>query len=592
MAMLKIIAKNTFTFFNILHFALAALVIAAGFYENALFLGVVISNLIISSAQEIRAKKTLERLSLIHEPPQNISAGDEITLKSGGQVPADCVVISGECEVNESLLTGEAEPVPKKSGDELLSGSYIVSGGVTAKAVNVGADSFAGKITAEAKAVKIRRSEIFKALDKVVKLISVIIIPVAVALFRKNSVIGAVAAIIGMIPEGLVLLTGIVFAVTAVKLAKLGVMARDLYSAEPLAKMSVLCLDKTGTITEGVMRVEKFAGDESSLSELSAFVSVFGAGNPTFEAVAEYCGKPENSAEASEIIPFSSERKFSSAVINNKKYTLRAGEDEALSGEALRVLEFLRDNEKIAVLGLSDKIRENIAKTLDFFYENGVDIKIISGDSPETVSKIAAKAGIKNIQNSVYGRATPVQKRETVAALRKSGAVVAMVGDGVNDILALKEADIGIAMKSGHDAARRAAGLVLLDNDLSALTKAIAEGRSAVNNLTRSAVLFLTKTTYSLILAFAFAFSNLPYPLIPLQMTVINGLLIGIPAFLLALEKNSGKVTGGFLGTVLRRAAPMGVLISAAVLVFRGYALAAIAIGSIITLILTARKKS
>jgi len=586
--MIKIIVKNLFTFFNILNFALAALVIAAGSYENALFLGVVISNLAISAAQEIRAKKTLERLTLIHEPRRELSAGDEITVKSGEQIPADCVVISGECGVNESPLTGEAEPVSKKSGDELLSGSYAVSGAVNARVTKTGADSFAGKITAEARAVKIKRSEIFRALDKIVKLISVIILPAAIVLFKKNSVVGAAAAVIGMIPEGLILLTGIVFAVTAVRLAKIGVMARDLYSAEPLAKMSVLCLDKTGTITEGVMRVEEFTAlDNCAVNDLASFVSLFPDKNPTFAAIADYSGISGEDVQASEIVNFTSEKKRSSAVINGKEYVLQAGENEDLSRKGLRVLEFFRDNRKIAVIGLGDKIRDNITETLNWFYRNSIDVKIISGDSPETVKAIAEKAGVRNPENSVYGRATPKVKREIVSKLRKGGAVAGMVGDGVNDILALKEADIGISLKSGSDAARRAATLTLLNDDLSALTRAIAESRRAVNNLTRSASLFLTKTVYSMILAAVFVFADLKYPIIPIQATLIGGLFIGLPAFLLALENNAEKVTGRFFTAVLRKAAPMGAAIAAIVLIFRDKAFIALAAGSLAALIIT-----
>jgi len=583
--MIKIIAKNFFTFFNLLNFTLGAIVIAAGSYKNTLFLGVAVSNLAVSAAQEIRAKKTLERLSLIHEPVPELAAGDIIDIKSGRQIPADCAVISGECEVNESLLTGEAEPIPKKSGDKLLSGSYAVSGAVSAKVESAGNESFAGKITAEAKSAKIRKSEIFRALDKVVKAVSVIIIPAAIALFRKNSVIAAAAAIIGMIPEGLVLLTGAVFAVTAIRLAKIGVMSRDLYAAEPLAKLDVLCLDKTGTITEGVMRVEEFGGSDGAKAELSAFMSVFADKNPTLAAIAEFCG--EENCAASEIVNFTSERKFCSAVIGGGKYVLKAGENAVLSRKGLRVLEFTRDGEVIAVLGLGDRIRGNIGETLGFFYENGIDIKIISGDSPETVAAVAEKAGVRIGEDTVFGRTSPSGKRDIIADLRKDGKTVAMVGDGVNDILAFKEADIAVAMKSGSDAARRSAGLVLLGDGLDGLTRAVSEARSAVSSLRRTAVLFLTKTVYSVILGLVFVFLNAPYPLVPIQMTVIGGLFIGIPAFFLALERNPKKVSGRFLRPVLRRAAPTGIAIAAGVLIFRDYALAVIALGSAFTLIRT-----
>jgi len=584
--MIKIIAKNFFTFFNMLNFALAALVIAVGSYENALFLGVVVSNLIISAAQEIRAKVIIDRLSLMHTPPPDVKTGDTIAVKAGEQIYADCAVLSGECEVNESLLTGEAEPVPKRSGDSLMAGSYAVSGGVTAKVTGMGSDSFAGKLTAEAKAVKLRRSEIFRALDKVVKLISVIVIPVAAVLFyksvfllgesRETAVVSVVAAVIGMIPEGLVLLAGAVFAVTAVRLARNGVMPRDLYAAEPLAKMSVLCLDKTGTITEGVMRVERFNELRGSAkAELAAFMSAFDVCNPTSAAIAEFCGYCNANVAASEITPFSSERKFSSAVIGGRKYMLKAGEGSesaVLSKKGLRALEFTRDGETIAVIGLCDKIRDNIAETLDYFYKNDVDIKVISGDSAETVAQIAAKAGVRNVEASVYGRADPVRKREIVAELRKSGAVVGMVGDGVNDILAIKQADIGVALKSGSDAARRSASLVLLNDDLSALIKAIEESRNRVNSLQKAAVLFLTKTAYSFFLAAVFVFANAPYPLVPIQMTLISGAFIGIPAFFLALQKDSRKVGGQFLNTVLRRAVPMGAIIALSVSAFNAAA--------------------
>jgi len=608
----EIFRTNLFTFFNLINVCLAAAVFATGEYINMLFLGVVFCNTSIGIIQEIRAKRAVDRLSLINSTKiktqrgetlterltAELVTGDVVFLGEGLQIPADCEVQSGELEVNESLLTGESDAVFKKTGDFLLSGSFIISGEACAKVCKVGEDCYAFSLMKGAKYLKKPVSRILASLNKILKTLSVIILPVALLLLMNASdesfqttVNSTVAAVLGMLPQGLVLLTGIVMAVSVIRLSKHNILAQDMYCAETLARVDVLCLDKTGTITTGDMSVERLIlQNNADLREaedaLCALMRALPDKNPTAKAIrAAYSADP--GWEAISTTPFSSARKQSGAEFKGRgSYTLGAA-STAVDGK--RTLMLSKDNHAIALLVFNDTIRPDVRETLDFFDRQCVEIKIISGDNPQTVQAAAFAAGVKNAENAidmseyagdngncsakiaeiaekctVFGRVTPHLKLELIKTLKKNHTV-GMVGDGVNDILPLREADCSVALQSGSDAARNVSSLILLGDDFSALPKAVAEGRRSINNLERSAVLFLTKTVYSLILAVVFVCLAAPYPFLPIQMTLINGLFIGLPSLLLALRKNRNIVQGGFLGNVLKKALPFGLFAALAV---------------------------
>lgn len=656
----EIIYTNICTFFNLLNIILGLLVILVGSYKNALFLGVIFFNIIIGIFQEIRAKRVIDRLSIISAPKANvirsgkekeiatseIVLGDLMLLSAGKQICSDCIVLEGECEVNESLITGESDPVIKKTGDQMMSGSFIVSGNVKAQVNHVGEDNFAAKITAGAKYLKKNNSVMLKSLDTIIKVIAICIIPMAIGLFLNSifiseqatdrAVVSTVAALIGMIPEGLYLLASVVMAVSTIRLAAKKTLAQDMYCIETLARVDTLCLDKTGTITEGRMEVngaELLEKDFPLDKAMNAFVTVMGDDNPTFNAVKEKWGKsasenpqnlrnhdsprtaaaqlsdpqlPISQYSAKNIIPFSSARKWSGAEFD--KGTMIFGAPEFVLGkdyekikekceekqqEGLRVLiaaysqsgfnghDLPESITPAALIFIGDVIRKEAPDTLKYFDEQGVEIKIISGDNPLTVSKIAAKAGVKNAEKyvdaatlkdedipsaakkySVFGRVSPQQKLLLVKALKSQGKTVGMTGDGVNDVLALKEADCSIAMQSGSDAARSVSNLVLLDSNFASMPKVVAEGRRSVNNLQRSGALFLTKTVYSFILAFIFMFLPIPYPFQPIQLTLISTTAIGTPSFLLALEPNTEIIKGSFIRNMMKMAIPQGLAIA------------------------------
>ncbi len=626
----QIVRENTLTFFNFLNIVLAALVLIFGDIKNAMFIGVIFCNTGIGIFQEIRAKRTIDRLTLISAPKAHvirsgceleipnsaIAEGDLVVFRAGYQSSADCVILSGDCEVNESLITGESDPIYKKTGDKILSGSFIVSGECRAQATGLGADSFANKITNGAKYIKKNESKMMNAINTILKGISVCIIPIMLLLLYKSvfvsdqsvnkAVVSTVAAIIGMIPEGLVLLTSIVLAVSSIRLAQNKTLVQDLYCIETLARVDVLCLDKTGTITEGCMQVAevKTLGDSSGTdvnSAMTALTNALSDTNPTFMAVKERWGeKAVNQITAT--VPFSSARKWSGAQFEKLgTYVMGAGEfilgdkfEEirqdvedfsaggrrvillAHSAEPFRGKELPYDLKPIALIALFDKIRPEAPATLRYFAEQGVDIKIISGDNPVTVSCVSQKAGVVNadryidastVENigelvddyTIFGRVTPPQKLELIKALKAKGHTVGMTGDGVNDVLALKEADCSIAMQSGSEAARNVSNLVLLDSNFASMPKVVGEGRRSINNVERSASLFLSKTTYSILLALIFVVVQLPYPFEPIQMTLINALCIGAPSFLLALQSNRDLIRGSFISNVLRHAIPNGI---------------------------------
>lgn len=631
----EIIRSNVVTFFNLLNIILGALVIIVGSYRNALFLGVIFFNIVVGIFQELRAKRVIDKLSLISAPKAvvvrdgkeheiataQIVLGDLMRLTAGKQICSDCVVLSGECEVNESLITGESDPVLKRTGDEMMSGSFVVSGQAEAEVIRVGEDNFASKITAGAKYIKKNNSVMLKSLDTIIKVIAVCIVPMAIGLFINSifiseqttdrAIVSTVAALIGMIPEGLYLLASVVMAVSTIRLAAKKTLAQDMYCIETLARVDTLCLDKTGTITEGKMQVE----DTELLEEnfpldkaMFAFVGNMNDDNPTFNAIKDKWGnyRSGNAHKAKNTVPFSSARKWSGAEFEEGGFIFGAPEfilgenyeqikDKCLKAQeaGLRVLiaaysengfqghELPEGIRAAALIYIGDVIRKEAPDTLNFFDKQGVDIKIISGDNPVTVYKVAEKAGVKNADRfvdastladedipeavkaySVFGRVSPQQKLLLVKALKAQGKTVGMTGDGVNDVLALKEADCSIAMQSGSDAARSVSNLVLLDSNFASMPRVVAEGRRSVNNLQRSGSLFLTKTIYSFILAFLFIFLPLPYPFQPIQLTLISTTAIGIPSFLLALESNTNIIKGSFIRNIFRKAMPQGIAVA------------------------------
>ena len=625
----RIVLENLITPFNILNFVLAVMILIVGSYKNLLFMGVIICNIFIGTVQEIRAKKTIDKLSLIAEPKAHVIRDgikqaiaihdivmDDITfLGAGNQVCSDAVVIEGECEVNESLLTGESEPVLKQPGDHLLSGSFIISGNCHARVEHVGKDNYAAQITDNAKYVKKPNSEIMRWTNRIIKYIGFTLIPVGIALFCKqvfishqgfnDAIVGVVAALIGMIPEGLILLTSVVFAVSIIRLSQHKTLVQELYCIETLARVDVLCLDKTGTITEGTMEVTDVLPLHDTTNEelniaLGSLIHALEDDNPTFNAVKTYCDQYDK-LTCNHIVPFSSARKWSGASFDeNGSYIFGATEFilkdsspyqeiiKEYSEKGQRVLMLahsphqIQDKElpaeihPMAFLFISDKIRAEAPDTLAYFAEQGVDIKIISGDNAITVANIAKKAGLKTAEQyvdattlqtpeeikeaaqkySVFGRVTPQQKLDLVKALKEQGHTVAMTGDGVNDVLALKESDCSIAMASGSDAARTVSQLVLLDSNFASMPKILKEGRRSINNLQRSSSLFLTKTIFSTINAILFIFLHFDYPFQPIQLTLISALTIGAPSLILTLEPNKERIKGKYIVNVIRKSIP------------------------------------
>lgn len=625
----RIVLENLITPFNILNFVLAVMILIVGSYKNLLFMGVIICNIFIGTVQEIRAKKTIDKLSLIAEPKAHVIRNgikqeiaihdivmDDITfLGAGNQVCSDAVVIEGECEVNESLLTGESEPVLKQPGDHLLSGSFIISGNCHARVEHVGKDNYAAQITDNAKYVKKPNSEIMRWTNRIIKYIGFTLIPVGIALFCKqvfishqgfnDAIVGVVAALIGMIPEGLILLTSVVFAVSIIRLSQHKTLVQELYCIETLARVDVLCLDKTGTITEGTMEVTDVLPLHDTTNEelniaLGSLINALEDDNPTFNAVKTYCDQYDE-LTCNHIVPFSSARKWSGASFDeNGSYIFGATEfilkdsspyqeiikEHSEKGQRVLMLAHsphqIQDKElpaeihPMAFLFISDKIRAEAPDTLAYFAEQGVDIKIISGDNAITVANIAKKAGLKTAEQyvdattlqtpeeikeaaqkySVFGRVTPQQKLDLVKALKEQGHTVAMTGDGVNDVLALKESDCSIAMASGSDAARTVSQLVLLDSNFASMPKILKEGRRSINNLQRSSSLFLTKTIFSTINAILFIFLHFDYPFQPIQLTLISALTIGAPSLILALEPNKERIKGKYIVNVIRKSIP------------------------------------
>lgn len=644
----EIIKSNLFTYFNLVFAILAALLILAGSFRNLTFLPVILANLFIGIIQEIRAKNTLDKLSVLNAPKalvvregrqfsipaEELVLDDIVIFKAGNQICADAIVVDGEVSVNESLLTGESDEISKKPGDELMSGSFIVSGECYARLDKVGEDSYISKLTLEAKAMNSEeQSEMIRVLDKLVGVVGILIIPIGLLLFGQQfffsgasfskSITSMVAAVIGMIPEGLYLLASVALVVSVMRLASKKVLVHDMKCIETLARVNVLCVDKTGTITENTMEVNgeipMDGYDSQSMAPLkqiiSDFASAMSSDNITMKAMKDYFNKPSG-RKAVSVSPFSSQFKYSGAAFEDGSYVLGAPEFvlredydnyreqiEQYSSEGYRVLVFgiydgVIDGKaltgKVTPLGLvflSNPIRKEAPETFKYFENQGVEIKVISGDNPVTVSQVALQAGIANADNyidastlttdetiedavlryTVFGRVTPDQKRKFVRALKKAGRTVAMTGDGVNDVLALKDADCSVAMASGSDAAAQASQLVLLDSNFACMPSVVMEGRRVVNNIERSASLFLVKNIFSFLLSLFSVCFMINYPLEPSQISLISMFTIGVPAFFLALQPNKNIIQGHFLSNVLIKALPAGItdfLVVGALVVF------------------------
>lgn len=641
----QIIRENVFTYFNLIFAVLAILLTVVGAWNDLTFLPVIILNTIIGIVQEIRAKKVLSKLNVMNAaeitvirdgkeqtiPIEQLVKDDVILLKTGDQIPADAKVLSGEIRVNESLLTGESDEITKSKDASLMSGSFVVSGRACAVLKKVGKDSYISKLTLQAKAMdSTEQSEMVRSINRLVKWVGIIIIPLGIALFSqsyfmnhaelKQSITSMEAALIGMIPEGLYLLTTLALALSAMRLARCEVMLHDMKSVETLARVNVLCVDKTGTITEPKMAVEKAIKSKNYSGALDSQIADFAknmpADNATMKAVHAYFKNGQRTADS--ILPFTSVNKYSGVIFGQRTLLIGApemvlrqqfdeykNEFEKYAAQGYRVLivadypDILTEDdsalkEKVTVLGyilLSNPIRKEAKSTFAYFAKQGVNIKVISGDNPVTVARVAKQAGIsgsdkyidaeqihdgeyeKAVQEyNVFGRVKPEQKRKFVTALQKLGNKVAMTGDGVNDILAMKKADCSIAMASGNSAAVQASQVVLLDSNFAKMPQVVNEGRRVVNNIQRSASLFLVKNIFSFLMAIFSLVMTINYPLQPSQITLISAFTIGLPSFLLALESNHNRIRGKFMPNVLAKAIPGGVTdwLAVAILVIAG----------------------
>ena len=677
----EIVISNVFTYFNLIFLVITILLIMVGSFRNLTFLPIIIGNTVIGIVQEIRAKKTLEKMSLLNAPradvirngsvkqisTEELVKDDVILLTAGKQICADAVVISGNIQVNESLLTGEADEVEKTEGSTLMSGSFVVSGECYARLEKVGNESYISKLSLEAKSMGGKeQSEMIRSINLIVKWVGIVIIPIGLILFWQShfvngesitkSVTSTVAAIIGMIPEGLYLLTTVALALSTMKLARKKVLLHDMKSIETLARVDVLCVDKTGTITEPDMKLKeiflcKNSGADGTqtaltLDELKSLILDYANAsvdnNATMLALKAYAADAlTNNTSALHRTAvsqqaFSSSLKYGSVTFSDGTYLLGAPEfimheDFARIEEEIipyadkgdRVLLFARYNGEnvengingsvtpLGFVALANPIRANAVKTFEYFKSQGVAIKVISGDNPRTVSRIAIQAGIESAESfvdaatldtedkiadavnkyTVFGRVTPKQKKQLVKALQAKGHTVAMTGDGVNDILAMKDADCSVAMASGSEAAAQAAQVVLLDSDFAHMPDVVYEGRRVVNNIQRSASLFLVKNIFSLLLSLFSVILMVTYPLEPAQVSLISMFTIGVPGFLLALEQNKDRIKGHFITNVMLKALPGGLtdVIAVGALVVCGevFCISDASIGTIATLVLS-----
>lgn len=638
----EIVKSNVFTYFNLIFLIIAILLIAVGSFRDLTFLPIIIANTCIGIVQELRSKKVLDELSILNSPkitvvregkqkqvrPEELVQDDVVLLAAGNQIPADAVVLSGNVTVNEALITGEADEIGKNENGELLSGSFVVSGECLARLEKVGRDSYISGLMLQATKTKEgEQSEMIRSLNRLVKLVGIIILPIGAVLFSqqfffskaglRDSVTSMVAAILGMIPEGLYLLASVAMVVSVMRLGKQKVLVHDMKCIETLARVNVLCVDKTGTITVPEMEVAQFIlpqgmqkGQQEQTEKkmetaalISDCVAALPCDNATMEALQQFFTEG-GKRKAERVFPFSSATKYSGVIMEGTSYLIGApefvlkdeyaayrDEIEEYSKKGYRVLVFAQYtgtlngkelSEKsvpLAFMMLNNAVREGAIDTFSYFAKRGVEIKVISGDNPVTVSEIAKKAGIRHAEKyvdasllrteesikkavkkyTVFGRVTPDQKRMFVRALKEQGKTVAMTGDGVNDILALKDADCSIAMASGSDAASQVSQLVLLDNDFNKMPSVVMEGRRVVNNIERTASLYLVKNIFSMLLAVFSMIFMLDYPLEPSQVSLISMFTIGIPSFFLALEQNKNQIQGHFLTNVLVKAFPAGI---------------------------------
>ena len=669
----EIVLSNVFTYFNLIFLIVSILLILVGSFRNLTFLPIIIGNTVIGIVQELRAKKTLEKMNLLNAPHadvlrdgklQNILSkdlvqGDIILLTAGKQICADAIVISGSVQVNESLLTGESDEVEKNVGNNLMSGSFVVSGECYARLERVGDESYISKLSIEAKTMKNKeQSEMIRHINLIVKTVGIVIIPIGVILFwqsyyingdtLRKSVTSMVAAVLGMIPEGLYLLTTVALAISTMKLASKKVLLHDMKSIETLARVDMLCVDKTGTITKPDMKVEdlflcknaiELISEEKFREILFSYAHASKDNNTTMQALKEYVnenGKAGEFKSPIKVLPFSSTLKYGSVTFEDGCYLLGAPEfilkdnfitfeNEILSQteKGNRVLLFAKyDGENIedrlkgnvmpiGFISFANPIRDNAIETFSYFKAQGVNIKVISGDNPKTVSQIAIRAGIEDAEKyidasildsdekickavsnyTVFGRVTPKQKQKLVKALKDEGHTVAMTGDGVNDILAMKDADCSVAMASGSEAATWAAQVVLLDSDFAHMPDLVYEGRRVVNNIERSASLFLVKNIFSLFLALLSAIFMFTYPLEPAQISFVSMFTIGVPGFLLALEPNKNRIKGHFMKNVLIKALPGGltdvIAVFAIVICGNVFTISEESIGTIATMVMS-----
>ena len=619
----QIVAENLFTLFNLLNFALAICLALVGSWRNMLFLGVVFSNTLIGTVQSIRARQTLNKLRLLQTrnahpirdgqeiecPPDELVLGDLVVLRAGEQLPADAIVREGRCAADESLLTGESEPVVRQEGDWLMSGSFLTEGKVTAQLAAVGDDSYAARLMRSARVIRTPKSELMTELNRLVSLVSRILVPIGILLFCREyflqhapiqqAVPEAVAAMIGMIPEGLILLTSVALLAGVVKLGKRQTLVQELFGIESLARVDVLCVDKTGTLTTGEMTLDEtipMDADEAELNAAAArFLGAFEAASGTLRALADAIPAAENTALAT--LPFSSARKKSAASFSDGTTLILGAPSFVLDAVPARVAEASEQGYRVLALAeaegaisgtelspvrrclglflLRDTLRPSVKDTLAWFSREGVSVRVLSGDDPRTVSAVARTLelpGADRIADCsllsddelraaaadkvIFGRLTPARKQILVEALKAEGHSVAMTGDGVNDIPSLKAADCSIAIGGGAEATEHAAQIVLLDRDFNSLPAVVAEGRRVIGNITRTASLYLVKTLYSFVLGLIMVFLPLRYPFQPIHLTLISALSIGTPSFFLALEPSAERASGHFLKRILLRAVP------------------------------------
>ncbi len=631
----QIIRDNTFTLFNLFNVSIAVCIFLVGAYRNLLFMALVVLNTLLGIIQEIRTKRLVAKLSLLSAPRahavrdskvmdiaiEELVLDDIILLETGNQISADAIVQEGEVEVNEALLTGEADPVLKRAGDMLLSGSFVISGRCYAKVEHLGKENYAVSIAQDAKKHKKLHSKLMNTLDQVVKITGFYILPFGAVLMLRSllllhlpiqeAVTTTAAALLGMMPKGLVLLTSASLMLGVIKLAKCKTLIHELFGIETLSRVDMLCLDKTGTLTEGHMQVSDWAPlcdlDKRDIEErIGTFLHAQTDANATIEAIRQFFKKKPTEYEV-KIIPFSSSRKWSAVsfigqgsvlmgapdILWPKKLGEMPGQITEFEQDGARVILFAQSKQQIqrdlpeditplAAVALRDPLRSDAGEILEFFRQEGVAIRIISGDHPNTLKAIAKKAGMANadraidmkeiqdeqeikkaaLEHTIFGRVSPQQKRILIRALHDAGHTVAMMGDGVNDVLALRDADCSITLASGTEAARNISQIVLLDNNFGSLPSVVMEGRRVVNNIQRTASLYLVKTVYSFVITFITIFSAIRYPYIPIQLTLIGTLMEGIPSFFLAMEPNGNRIDERFFNVVLQRALPTGLVIA------------------------------